>query len=352
MRFIHIADLHLGSSPEAEFLWGKNRAEEIWDSFAAVIDACNEKEIDLLLIAGDLFDRPPVWADLDRAAKLFDRLTATEVVMIAGESEYITEDSPWMTYPWEPWVHMLSDKHCMNVQLGNISTSVHGCSYYGPTEGKPYLEDARPDKESEYQILLGYTGDDNHMPADLTELSEKGFDYIALGHIHRPEMIEPNRMAYAGALEPIDSNDTGEHGFWVGEITKAFGQVQFCPLRKCQYVHETIQLSSQMTNMAVQTIVKNLLANRKPYELYKIFLTGTLNADTELDLDWIRNQEAVVDVICSLRQDYDYDRLREENEQQLLGRFIAAMQSRGESEVYKKALEFGVEALLSAKFDR
>ena len=107
-----------------------------------------------------------------------------------------------------------------------------------------------------------------------------------------------------------------------------------------------------MTNMAVQTIVKNLLANRKPYELYKIFLTGTLNADTELDLDWIRNQEAVVDVICSLRQDYDYDRLREENEQQLLGRFIAVMQSRGESEVYKKALEIGVEALLSAKLDR
>ena len=30
-----------------------------------------------------------------------------------------------------------------------------------------------------YQILLGYTGDDNHMPADLSELSEKGFDYIA-----------------------------------------------------------------------------------------------------------------------------------------------------------------------------
>ena len=86
--------------------------------------------------------------------------------------------------------------------------------------------------------------------------------------------------------------------------------------------------------------------------MYKIFLTGTLNADTELDLDWIRNQEAVVDVICSLRQDYDYDRLREENEQQLLGRFIAAMQSLGESEVYKKALEIGVEALLSAKLDR
>ena len=148
MRFIHIADLHLGSSPEAEFLWGKNRAEEIWDSFAAVIDACNEKEIDLLLIAGDLFDRPPVWADLDRAAKLFARLTATEVVMIAGASDYITEDSPWMTYPWQ-WVHMLSDKHCMNAAW----KYQYICSWMQllwSTEGKPYLEDARPDKESEY----------------------------------------------------------------------------------------------------------------------------------------------------------------------------------------------------------
>lgn len=207
-----------------------------------------------------------------------------------------------------------------------------------------------------------------HIPFSPAKIIENGFDYIAAGHIHKggvlegmsvnPVPLDSNRKittmqaVMAGALEPIDSNDTGEHGFWVGEITKAFGQVQFCPLRKCQYVHETIQLSSQMTNMAVQTIVKNLLANRKPYELYKIFLTGTLNADTELDLDWIRNQEAVVDVICSLRQDYDYDRLREENEQQLLGRFIAAMQSQGESEVYKKALEIGVEALLSAKLDR
>ena len=47
MRFIHIADLHLGSSPEAEFLWGKNRAEEIWDSFATVIDAVSYTHLTL-----------------------------------------------------------------------------------------------------------------------------------------------------------------------------------------------------------------------------------------------------------------------------------------------------------------
>ena len=247
MRFIHIADLHLGSSPEAEFLWGKNRAEEIWDSFAAVIDACNEKEIDLLLIAGDLFDRPPVWADLDRAAKLFARLTATEVVMIAGASDYITEDSPWKTYPWQSWVHMLSDKHCMNVQLGNINTSVHGCSYYAPTEGKPYLEDARPDKESEYQILLGYTGDDNHMPADLSELSEKGFDYIALGYEHKASVMQSMHIAYAGSLEPLSVQETGKHGFILGEINEDSTTIRFVPFACREYINIKVRLSSDIT---------------------------------------------------------------------------------------------------------
>lgn len=140
--------------------------------------------------------------------------------MIAGASDYITEDSPWKTYPWQSWVHMLSDKHCMNVQLGNINTSVHGCSYYAPTEGKPYLEDARPDKESEYQILLGYTGDDNHMPADLSELSEKGFDYIALGYEHKASVMQSMHMAYAGSLEPLSVQETGKHGFILGELTR------------------------------------------------------------------------------------------------------------------------------------
>ena len=247
MRFIHIADLHLGSSPEAEFLWGKNRAEEIWDSFAAVIDACNEKEIDLLVIAGDLFDRPPVWADLDRAAKLFARLTATEVVMIAGASDYITEDSPWKTYPWQSWVHMLSDKHCMNVQLGNINTSVHGCSYYAPTEGKPYLEDARPDKESEYQILLGYTGDDNHMPADLSELSEKGFDYIALGYEHKASVMQNMHIAYAGSLEPLSVQETGKHGFILGEINEENTTIRFVPFACREYINIKVRLSSDIT---------------------------------------------------------------------------------------------------------
>ena len=348
MRFIHIADLHLGSSPEAEFLWGKNRAEEIWDSFAAVIDACNEKEIDLLLIAGDLFDRPPVWADLDRAAKLFARLTATEVVMIAGASDYITEDSPWKTYPWQSWVHMLSDKHCMNVQLGNINTSVHGCSYYAPTEGKPYLEDARPDKESEYQILLGYTGDDNHMPADLSELSEKGFDYIALGYEHKASVMQNMHIAYAGSLEPLSVQETGKHGFILGEINEENTTIRFVPFACREYINIKVRLSSDITEEELEEKLAAAINQYGSDNIFTISLEGRYQPKEPYDRARLLALGNVADVKDGTMPDYNLVALLDEHKDDMIGMYLEEFLKEPAGAREQKALYCGLEALLNA----
>ena len=55
MKFIHIADVHLGAVPDSDKPWGAEREKEIWESFRKVIADCNEQKADLLLIAGDLF---------------------------------------------------------------------------------------------------------------------------------------------------------------------------------------------------------------------------------------------------------------------------------------------------------
>lgn len=348
MRFIHIADLHLGNSPEAEFLWGKNRAEEIWDSFAAVIDACNEKEIDLLLIAGDLFDRPPVWADLDRAAKLFARLTATEVVMIAGASDYITEDSPWKTYPWQSWVHMLSDKHCMNVQLGNINTSVHGCSYYAPTEGKPYLEDARPDKESEYQILLGYTGDDNHMPADLSELSEKGFDYIALGYEHKASVMQNMHIAYAGSLEPLSVQETGKHGFILGEINEESTTIRFVPFACREYINIKVRLSSDITEEELEEKLAAAINQYGSDNIFTISLEGRYQPKEPYDRARLLALGNVADVKDGTMPDYNLVALLDEHKDDMIGMYLEEFLKEPAGAREQKALYCGLEALLNA----
>ncbi len=52
MKFIHIADLHLGAKPDAGNAYSQNREQELWDSFRDIITICNQKKTDLLLIAG------------------------------------------------------------------------------------------------------------------------------------------------------------------------------------------------------------------------------------------------------------------------------------------------------------
>ena len=64
MRFIHIADIHLGAAPDKGQPWSQKRAQEIWKSFRRVIQEAKRQQVDLLLIAGDLLHRQPLLRDL------------------------------------------------------------------------------------------------------------------------------------------------------------------------------------------------------------------------------------------------------------------------------------------------
>ena len=88
MKFIHIADVHLGAEPEGLKLGSESRAKELWDGLEQVINVCEWEEIDLLLIAGDLFHRQPLHRELKELNYLFSRLSKTKVVFIVGNHDY------------------------------------------------------------------------------------------------------------------------------------------------------------------------------------------------------------------------------------------------------------------------
>ena len=50
MRFIHIADVHLGMQPDAGFPWSEERGEAIWESFRRIIRLAGREKTDFLLI--------------------------------------------------------------------------------------------------------------------------------------------------------------------------------------------------------------------------------------------------------------------------------------------------------------
>ncbi len=48
MKFIHIADVHLGAVPDKDKDWSKERAEEITDAFDRLLETAEERQVDLL----------------------------------------------------------------------------------------------------------------------------------------------------------------------------------------------------------------------------------------------------------------------------------------------------------------
>ena len=107
MRFIHIADVHLGMQPDAGFPWSEERGEAIWESFRRIIRLASREKTDFLLIAGDLFQRQPLLRELKEVNDLFASIPETIVVLIAGNHDYVKRESFYRGFDWADNVVML-----------------------------------------------------------------------------------------------------------------------------------------------------------------------------------------------------------------------------------------------------
>ena len=59
MRFIHLADVHLGAVPDRGCPWSERREGENWETFPRGIAGIREDPGGLLFLAGELFHRQP-----------------------------------------------------------------------------------------------------------------------------------------------------------------------------------------------------------------------------------------------------------------------------------------------------
>ena len=60
MKFVHCADVHIGMEFALNKLKSRQRKAEILQSFLRLVEYCRDEAVDILLIAGDLFDNENV----------------------------------------------------------------------------------------------------------------------------------------------------------------------------------------------------------------------------------------------------------------------------------------------------
>lgn len=346
MKFIHIADVHLGASPESGKLYNEKRAQELWDTFKKVLELCEQEQTDLLLIAGDLFHRQPLLRELKEVNYLFSKLTHTKVVLIAGNHDFIKKDSYYRTFKWNKNVFPLFGQDIDSVVFPEFETAVYGLSYYAREIKEPLYDDISPDGLARYEILLAHGGDDLHIPIRRNTFSRTEFDYIALGHIHRQQDIVPGEIIYAGSLEPTDKNDLGHHGYIIGEITRDGVSTQFVPLSKREYLHIVLQVDEEMTTHEVIDFMREVIEERGEQHIYRFILRGERSTELEISLDMGDYFGNVIEVVDETEPALDIEQIYQKNRKNLIGKYIEMFDYCEKGSVEYLALYEGLQALL------
>lgn len=238
------------------------------------------------------------------------------------------------------------------IQLPTMNLAVYGCSYYEKENQESLYEQIELKDICRYHILLAHGGDASHLPFRKTVVDEIGFDYVALGHIHKPEVLIPNRMAYAGALEPIDRNDIGAHGFVRGILDPSGCRISFVEHAEREYVHLDVPVDEKMTGYDLHTRIDELIGQRGVQNMYCLSLEGRRDPDVAFDLSQMDTFGNVLEIMDHTRPAYDYEKLLGRNQENLLGRYIASFEGAEADSTEYAALCEGVQALLDTRRDR
>ncbi len=147
------------------------------------------------------------------------------------------------------------------------------------------LNEIKIEDPSKINILIthgaldGKTKEDmQYNPLSKRELKALGFDYVALGHIHKPYYNEEQgqRIVYPGSTISLGFDELGSHGMIVGNIEKDKKlEITFIPVSKTEFVEDKIDISEIISKEELIERLNNIKTEENKY--YKIILIGARN---------------------------------------------------------------------------
>ena len=224
MKFIHTADIHL-DSPLVGLAAYKDAPVSLLrtvtrDAFTRLVDVAIEEAIDFMVIAGDLYDG--TWKDYNTGhffCREMGRLNKVgiPVYLLFGNHDAESEMTKKLTLPTN--VHTFEARKANTFRIDALKVALHGRSYKEAAtfdnlvSGYPAPVAGWLNIGVLHTALGGYTEHVNYAPCSLAELTAKGYDYWALGHVHEHAILQKSPwVVFPGNLQGRHIRETGARG--------------------------------------------------------------------------------------------------------------------------------------------
>ena len=354
MKFVHIADVHFDMpftllSSKADL--GEVRRMDQRKAFKKVIEYIKENKIPYLFISGDLYEHEYIReSTIEFINKQFQEIPETKVFITPGNHDPYLKNSYYNKYNWDSNVKIFGPK-IEKIKFDDVNIYGYGFDdFYCYNSG---IEEFEIDEKDKLNILLihaslaGSRDDEkNYNVVSEKTFREKGFDYVALGHIHKRNMEETKNIIYPGSLISLGFDELGEHGMVVGDITKDNLSLEFINLDDKEFVEKEIDISGVNSEEELAEMINNLSLNES--KLYKIILVGTRNFEIDVyKLYKLINSSNVIKIKDRTKIKYDLNEIA--NDMTLKGLYAKEMLRKldetEDKELVEKAIEIGMDIL-------
>ncbi len=350
MKFVHIADLHLDAPftvLNANNRLGEKRRAEQLKVFENVIEYIKENKIEFLFIAGDLYNDEYIKeSTIEYVNNLFKQIENTEIFIAPGNHDPYTKNSFYRTYTWNNNVHIFNNE-IKKYSYENVDIYGYGFEDFYVYSSK--VEEINIENKEKNNILIVHGDLDvvsGYNPLSSQKLNDLGFEYIALGHVHKSNYTPEGKIIYPGSLVSLGFDEPGEHGMVVGEIKDKKVITQFVKLDQMEFVEIKIDVSEKNSIEEIIDEINKL--NIESNNFYKINLFG--NRKFNIDLNKIEKKilfENIIKIKDETKLDLNLDEIaKQEN---IKGYFVSEllkqMEDSENKEEIKKAIEIGLDAL-------
>ncbi len=367
IKLLHLADVHLGATFRMLGEKGAAQRRQVEETFARAIDLAIDERVQMVLIAGDLFDSPkPAPATVEATAGQFRRLAEAgiRVALVAGNHDGTLEGQvPDLERLRRANPAILVFGRTVEVQvLPDLDLTVVGRSAEPGAMASPLANWPRGHTT---RFAVGVTHGSSFRAGQVEgpgtihpqEIRDLGLDYLALGDWHSAIQLLPPPSAawYAGSPELLAFDQEGAGHVLLVELS-APGRAEVTPRRIGRRRYQALELNAaDVDDLAVRRALEGVA---DPELMVDVVLTGLVPVGRVLDLEAIERDLSASFFRLRLHNraqlHLDAATLTAFPEQTVLGRFVRLMEARmataseSDQAVVAEALQVGV-ALLHGK---